>query len=174
MKRSEFDRVYKENTAFTYREALYETKNAALAEDITQEVFLKLYINIEDIREDEVKSWLRTVAKNTARSYFRKAAHYQETNLDDLVDFLIKEEDLSDPGNKQNHSEFEEKVMDALYEYNKEWYYLIREIKIKKRSYNEVAAELGISRNNLGVKLHRAKDWLIANFGKEAKDMGIL
>ncbi|MDY2938817.1 MAG: sigma-70 family RNA polymerase sigma factor [Fusicatenibacter sp.] len=171
MKRSEFERVYKEKAVFVYQEAYYQVgNNHALAEDITQEVFLKLYISIEKIREDDLKGWLKTVVRNTTVDYFRKSSHIKELSLDDLLEFPAKD----GAKNLEEVHRFEDKVMDALFAHNPEWYYLVRETKFNDRTYKELAAELGTTVGHVGVKLHRARSWLHKQFGDEAKDLGIL
>ena len=48
-------------------------KDAQVAEDVTQEIFLKVWKNLKKIEKNKnFKSWLYTVAKNTALDYLKK------------------------------------------------------------------------------------------------------
>ena len=44
VKKAEIDRLYKENVSKVYRTALYYVEDHYVAEEIVQEVFLKLYV----------------------------------------------------------------------------------------------------------------------------------
>ena len=48
VKKAEIDRLYKENVSKVYRTALYYVEDHYVAEEIVQEVFLKLYDNLGD------------------------------------------------------------------------------------------------------------------------------
>ena len=71
VKKAEIDRLYKENVSKVYRTALYYVEDHYVAEEIVQEVFLKLYDNLGDICMESVSAWLITTAKNMAKNYLR-------------------------------------------------------------------------------------------------------
>lgn len=71
VKKAEIDRLYKENVSKVYRTALYYVEDHYVAEEIVQEVFLKLYDNLGDICMESVPAWLITTAKNMAKNYLR-------------------------------------------------------------------------------------------------------
>lgn len=54
VKKAEIDRLYKENVSKVYRTALYYVEDHYVAEEIVQEVFLKLYDNLGDICMESV------------------------------------------------------------------------------------------------------------------------
>lgn len=63
------------------------------AEDLTQEVFLKLSKSDSD-KVNNVKSWVYTIAKNTITDYYRKRKLYT-TEVDDVsIDEEITNEDV--------------------------------------------------------------------------------
>lgn len=68
VKKAEIDRLYKENVSKVYRTALYYVEDHYVAEEIVQEVFLKLYDNLGDICMESVPAWLITTAKNMAKN----------------------------------------------------------------------------------------------------------
>lgn len=55
-----------------YRYCFYKVRNSAIAEDITQEVFLKFFEQNKKIRREEDMAYLYTIAKNLCIDYFRK------------------------------------------------------------------------------------------------------
>ena len=76
IEKSEIETIYRKyfHDVFLYIRALSE--NESLAEEITQETFLKAMNNIEkfDGRKD-IGAWLFVIAKNTYFSYCRRKKH---------------------------------------------------------------------------------------------------
>jgi RNA polymerase sigma-70 factor (ECF subfamily) len=81
--------------------ALSFVKDAATAEDLTQEVFVKVWKKIKKFdNQYKFKNWLYAIAKNTSLDYLKKnkAISFSELNLVDdnlLFEDLIKEAGLS-------------------------------------------------------------------------------
>ena len=77
MEKSEIETIYRKyfHDVFLYIRALSE--NESLAEEITQETFLKAMNNIEkfDGRKD-IRAWLFVIAKNTYFRYCRRNKIY--------------------------------------------------------------------------------------------------
>ncbi len=75
-----------------YRLAITQTGNMSMAEDVTQEVFLK-YIQTKKIfRSDEhIKAWLIRVTINCARSIFRSSWFRTSVPLEEEISFDIPE-----------------------------------------------------------------------------------
>ena len=101
VKKAEIDRLYKENVSKVYRTALYYVEDHYVAEEIVQEVFLKLYDNLGDICMESVPAWLITTAKNMAKNYLRdNSTEYRKraTNPENPVfsGFSLYSENLSD------------------------------------------------------------------------------
>ena len=88
MEKSEIETIYRKyfRDVFLYIRALSE--NESLAEEITQETFLKAMNNIEkfDGRKD-IRAWLFVIAKNTYFSYCRRKKHDADwTEYENIVD----------------------------------------------------------------------------------------
>jgi RNA polymerase sigma-70 factor (ECF subfamily) len=55
-------------------------KNSDLTNDLLQEVFIKIHLNINSIKKQEsIKSWIFTIANNTIIDYFKK--HSKDSSL---------------------------------------------------------------------------------------------
>ncbi len=80
-------------------------KDKNLAQEITQETFIKVFRNIETLSEkDKIESWIRRIASRTAMDYYRKRKKtyniiakeeyidlkVQENMIDSTVDRIIK------------------------------------------------------------------------------------
>ncbi len=62
------------------------SKNKSIAEDITQDTFLKAMKNIDkfDGRKD-IKAWLFTIAKNTYYTYYNKEKKFTDYEMQDNI-----------------------------------------------------------------------------------------
>lgn len=76
-----------------YRLALSQTKNRADAEDVFQEVFLRLIRQKKPFQSEEhVKAWLIRVTVNCSRSLFASSWFQRTVPLDDSLQFESKED----------------------------------------------------------------------------------
>ena len=77
----EFVRKYAE---LVYRVAYTMLKNKENADDIFQEVFMKLCTeNVTFINEEHQKAWIIRVTKNKCLDFFKKAENKRNTELDE-------------------------------------------------------------------------------------------
>ncbi|MGE5629771.1 MAG: RNA polymerase sigma factor [Caulobacteraceae bacterium] len=75
----DIDEVIKQYGAMVYRLGYLYTNDKHLAEDISQEVFLSAYKNLNTIRE--MKAWLIRSTINRARNVLRTQIRHPETEL---------------------------------------------------------------------------------------------
>lgn len=77
---------------------LSKVKNEQVAEDLLQEVFIKIYIKLDTFKgQDKIKSWVFTVARNTVIDYFRQKTNSREFfETDELHDGEPKTHDEKD------------------------------------------------------------------------------
>lgn len=95
------DSLIKEHFQGIYRFIFYYVNNQLVAEDLTQEVFLKVWRNLKKYQpEKKFSSWLLTIAKNTALDYLKKKKELVWSDFEDqdgnnfLTDSLIDPEPL--------------------------------------------------------------------------------
>src|SRR5260370_18617719 len=70
-----FDEAFTLHHRAVFRTARAVVRDSALAEDVTQEVFLRLYRNLDSTPGDELlRPWLLRVALNAARTTIRGAS----------------------------------------------------------------------------------------------------
>jgi len=73
MDRDTLEQLYHQHFAKTYRSAYMVTGNAQLAEDATQEAFLKAFSNFHTLKETtKFGSWISVIATNCAIDILRK------------------------------------------------------------------------------------------------------
>lgn len=78
------DALIRENYMYIYRYCFFYVGNKEVAQDITQDVFLKFVKELEHYREyGKLKNYLYVIAKNSIKDYFRKP---KETDLEDVAE----------------------------------------------------------------------------------------
>lgn len=96
--KARFDAIYEENIERVYKTALFYSGNHHAAEEIAQTVFMKLYVNIENVNPDAINSWLLTTAKHIALNYQRETRRevlMEEVEIsDELVPHVPSPEDM--------------------------------------------------------------------------------
>jgi RNA polymerase sigma-70 factor (ECF subfamily) len=137
------------------------------ASDVTQEVFIRFYRNIEQFdSERPLLPYLLKISVNTSRNLIRKR-NYAEFSLDDELykDFNLETESTEKtPLDGVLHQEKIQKIRDMVGELPQ----MLREVcslfYLSECSCTEVAGILKISENSVKVALHRARKKLISDF----------
>lgn len=131
------------------------------AEDLLQEVFLSVWNNMQKFRQDAAWStWIYRIAVNTCLTYLRK----KKLNTVDLdADFLgaLPEEKST----KEQEIQLLYTCVSKLAEADR----LIIGMVLDDKPYEEIAAILGLTVNNLRVKIHRIKKQLTEIYNSYAR-----
>ncbi len=134
------------------------------ARDITQDVFLKAYENIEGFRgESKLSSWLYRIAYNLSMNWSERRAG-RETQLDDEAAENIPEA----PGITDELYERElqlARIAELLEEMPEKYRAVIKLYYFEDRQYQEIADALGLPINTVKVHLLRAKEMLRKKLG---------
>lgn len=138
------------------------------AEDITQEIFIKVFHTLDKFREEsEFSTWLYRVAYNTAISELRKRKNLRlayEENYDNIPDDAIIDapEELSTEQQLIYLDSILEKMPteDAL---------LITMFYLNGHSIKEISEIVGQSVGNIKVRLHRIRKYMSLEMNKLIK-----
>jgi len=89
---AEFDEVYIQHFKYVYKYVLSLCRNETVAEDITQETFLKAFENIDSFNgKSKMQVWLCQIAKNTYFTYCKNAKKHTsgsvELEWESVIDF---------------------------------------------------------------------------------------
>lgn len=149
--KSIFDEYYSPLKNFLY----YKLGDADLAEDLTQEVFLKSWNNRDNIRLDTIKSYLYTIANNLAINHYKSARTRFE--------FGLKSEDSEHqqtPQYKMEESEFEEHLKASIAKLTENQRVVFLMNRIDDLTYKEIAERLEISVKAVEKRMHKALEFL--------------
>lgn len=164
-----FEEIYTRTSGFVYNVAFQITRNRTEAEDVTQEVFIKMHRNLSQFRfASSCKTWLYRIAANTALSGGRKAAR-AAAGMEKL-----KNEALLDQPGKPFPAEIEQadnerRVAELLEKLDLEQRACVVLRDLEGLSYKEVAEALAIPLNTVRSRLSRARETLL-EFAKKEKE----
>lgn len=73
MMKAKFEQLYHELKNTIYNYLYYVVKDEQLAQDLSQETFLKIYLNLSRFRgESSIKTWSLVIARNVFLNHIRK------------------------------------------------------------------------------------------------------
>jgi len=127
------------------------------ARDITQEVFVKAYENIEKFRGDsKFSSWLYRIAYNLSMNWSERVKG-RETQLDDgFAETLAAPPDLTEE--LYERELILARITEILDEIPLKYKVVIKLHYFEEKSYQEIAGALGIPINTVKIQLLRAKE----------------
>jgi len=161
-----FDEAFTLHHRAVFRAAYALVRDAGLAEDVTQEVFLKLYQHIGSLRDEEhVRPWLLRVASNTAlnaiRSRGRAGAREEEFAAAATVGGSGPVGIVAD---YERRTEIEE-ARRALAQIKEPMRSCLL-LKQQGLSYKEIAQTLSINEANVGSLIARGRKEFTRVYGK--------
>ncbi len=158
-----FERIYKINANFVYNIAFRITNNKELAEEITQDVFLKIYKNLKNFRfRASFKTWIYRITVNTAINTLKREAakwgrriHYEEYNSKHSAAEAVRE--------RLNKEENEIIIKKLLSYINPEQRACVILKDIEGLTYKEISKTLKININTVRSRLKRARITMLKN-----------
>ena len=146
-------------------------------EDVAQEVFLRLYFSLDQLRTAEVfEPWLYRLTVNAAYDYLRKQRRRQEYRMSDLSEQQVMMADAA-AGGKVEHDEQQQKkvreAVDSLLGAVSEADRILLMLKeVEGLSLKELEKIYKVNENALKVRLFRARQRVVKAFGASGKQDG--
>ncbi len=133
-------------------------ENADDAEDVSQEVFFKAYLNLRRFEgRSSFKTWLFRIAVNTCHNERRRRSRRPQLAgqpVEDLEDSIPEEKTVEIEWQRSRQREALEWAMQELRPAELE-ILLMRDLE--GRSYKEIASQLGLSLSATKMRIHRAR-----------------
>lgn len=176
-KEEKFESIYRAYERDVYRACLHLTMDEELARDMTQQAFVNFYERFETMEVDCVKAYLIRAAKNLLYNYFRKIGRewlpsQEDEELPELEPAVESTEDLYfEDVRKTMLKTLTDEIMEALKENHENWYAVIYRIFFLDMTHEEIAAELGVTKDVIYSRLHRAKLWIQKNYKDHIKKL---
>lgn len=160
----ELQYLYNEHLQDVYQYCLYFTNNQAEAEDLTQDIFIKVMKNYHSFQgHSSVKTWILSIARHTTIDYFRriKIQHF----LPELFS-RIQNSTYGNPEVRYEHQEDWEKLQTALLNLKPDFRNVVILRGLKELSIKETAEVLNWKESKVKVDYHRALKQLQAYISK--------
>jgi len=163
-----FEEAFSLHHRTVYRAARSVVRDSGLAEDVTQEVFIKLYKHQDSIVDNEMlRPWLIRVALNVAKNTIRgniRANTREENYVKDTVDINV------------SSVEYDFEQQDAVDNINRALYKIkepLRSCLVLKQqglSYREIAESLSLNETSIGTYVARARAEFSKFYGKSGSE----
>ena len=138
-------------------------------EDVGQEVFLRLYYSLDQLRTPEVfEPWLYRLTVNAAYDYLRRQRRRRESRMSDLSEQQVMMADASAGGKRSqedaHHTRVREQVQSLLDKVSTEDRVLLMLKEVEGLSLKELERVYKVNENALKVRLFRARQRVLKAF----------
>jgi RNA polymerase sigma-70 factor, ECF subfamily len=170
---NEIVRVYRKRILGTIARLIARPEDV---EDVGQEVFLRLYFSLDQLRTPEVfEPWLYRLVVNAAYDYLRKQRRRQESRMADLSEEQVILADAAAGGladlEERRKSGLRELVSSLLDTVSEEDRILLTLKEVEGLSLKDLEKIYGANENALKVRLFRARQRVLKAMG-EPKSTG--
>jgi len=166
--RLSFDEAFVAHHRVVYRYAYALTRDRGLAEDVAQEVFVRLHQHLEAAQRDGLlRAWLLHVTSNLSRNALRGLSRARSREGSFVArmlqtikppmpdDELLRQAEISEA--RRALAKIKEPMRSCLL------------LKHEGLSYREIAAAIGVNESNVGSLIARARREFIRVYGKIGK-----
>lgn len=158
-----FDQLYRHHANRIYGKLLKFTKSAEVSEELLQDLFMKVWEKRDGINPAlPFKSYLFRIAEHLISDYYRRAAKDRK-----LYDHLLQagtsyERPIDEESEDQRYQQKLERLQEAIEQLPPKCKEVYTLIKIAGKSYQEVAAQLGISAATISNQMTKANQLIRA------------
>ena len=151
---TEYNSCVEKYLKMVYRISFHYFGNREDAEDVSQDVFLKLYShNTKFESEEELKAWLIRVTTNTCHSYFRnpfRKTEIDEKEIENIVGSSSSEQEIIN----------RKVVMDAVMSLPERYRIVVYLYYYEEYSICQISNTLNIKETTIQTRLSRAREKL--------------
>lgn len=141
--------------------ALWMVKNRHEAEDITQEMLIKIWEHGHEIKLSSIKAWIMRATHNLCIDFFRKRSvkfkYEQKFDEEDALYELPDPAKMSDPGTETAQVIINEELEEAISKLPDLQKQIIVMYEIQELKYREISEILEIPINSVKVNIFRAR-----------------
>ena len=145
-------------------------KERQLAEDITQEAFIKAYKSIDSFREESsFYTWVYRIAVNTAKNYIVSSKRREEvimTNLSEDVSYFPEKLDVDSPQDILNANELRDLIFETLSSLGEETRTALSLREFDGLSYEQIAEIVNCPVGTVRSRIFRGREMIEAKVKK--------
>jgi RNA polymerase sigma-70 factor (ECF subfamily) len=164
-----WEEVVEQHSARVYRLAYRLTGNVHDAEDLTHDVFLRVFRSLHSYTPGTFEGWLHRITTNV---FLDKMRRKQRIRFDALTDESAARLPSRGPGPEQAYhdSHFDDDVQRALDALSPDFRAAVVLCDIEGLSYEEIAATLGVKLGTVRSRIHRGRAQLREALAHRAPD----
>ncbi len=155
-KRKKYNEIFRKDKNRVYGYAFYLLKNQMDAEDVTQEVFIRLWNNWGKFKMSKITAWLMTTTRNLCLDYLRRRKNVSNNEIQ-IPYFLESENAYGNPAMIFELRADYEQVNNAVLNLPETLKSVFVLYEIQKFKYREISKMLNIPINSVKVYLYRAR-----------------
>jgi len=152
MKGNKFNKILAEHQQRIYSLALYILRDAHEAEDITQDVFTRLWNSFEQVEFKKIAVWLSAVTRNACIDKLRKRREFSQIEEEHQVTIEHQE-----PAGNLQHQQLSTWLNNAISCLKEPYSSLIMLCDVQQNSQSIAAQSLNLTTTQVKVYLHRAR-----------------
>lgn len=153
---AEYNACVEKYLKMVYRISFHYFGNREDAEDVSQDVFIKLYSSkISTENDEEIKAWLIRVTTNTCHSFFRNPFRRKRTEIDEN-----ELENIVDTGSSEQDIINRKVIMDAVMSLSEHYRIIVCLFYYEEYSIGQISNILRIKETTIQTRLSRARDKL--------------
>ncbi|MGG0716947.1 sigma-70 family RNA polymerase sigma factor [Robertmurraya massiliosenegalensis] len=139
-----------------YRYLLQRTRKKELAQDLTQDTFLKAFNGLATFKgKSSIKTWLYTIAHHTFINWYRRETKFSQHSLEET--YSLEQKTYKNPEDAIVQKARQEQVMSAIHLLKEDYQAVLILREYQDLSYDEIAEILGWKLSRVKTNLHRAK-----------------
>ena len=143
-------------------------------EDVSQDVFVRLYFSLDQLRAPEVfEPWLYRLTVNAAYDYLRKRRRSADVRMADLSDEQLKMADAAagqkESAKQENREQLRETLAILMDQVSEDDRILLGLKELQGLSLKELREVYGVNENVLKVRLFRARQRVLKAYDRLKK-----
>lgn len=158
-----FEKIYKAASVFVYNVALRIANNKQDAQEVTQDVFLKIYAKLKHFQfRSSFKTWVYRITVNTAINTYRRTSRRNkcEVSYNPAVKYENVNQQRAETIDREDNQRLLTSLLNML---NPDQRSCIVLREITGLNYKQISAALGININTVRSRLKRAREAILAN-----------
>jgi RNA polymerase sigma-70 factor (ECF subfamily) len=154
-----WEEIVTEHSARVYRLAYRLTGNMHDAEDLTHDVFIRVFRSLDSYQPGTFEGWLHRITTN---AFLDKMRRKQRIRFDALSDDAAERLPTREMGPEQSYNDthFDDDVQRALDALSADFRAAVVLCDIEGLSYEEIATTLGIKLGTVRSRIHRGRSQL--------------
>ncbi|MDF1509110.1 sigma-70 family RNA polymerase sigma factor [Robertmurraya sp. DFI.2.37] len=139
-----------------FRYLLQRTRKRELAQDLTQDTFLKAFNGLTSFKgKSSIKTWLYTIAHNTFINWYRRETKYSNYSLEET--YSLEQKIYENPEHVIEKKAEQAEMMKAIQFLKEDFQAVLILRQYQELTYEEIAEVLGWKLSKVKTNLHRAK-----------------